>query len=147
MGGTVGTADPESPLLTGLLAYGAMIGVARVGSMTEHPLDVLLDDRRLLHGSIMTSITVPLGGRAAVHGTSRTPMDSPIVLAVACRDADGAVRTAVSGVASRPVLVDPQRLGELGPPGDFRGSSSYRSHLAAVLVSRALASLGGSEQA
>lgn len=147
VGGTVAEADPESPLLTGLLAYGATIGVARIGSRAELPLDVILDDRRLLDGSIITSVTVPLGGRAAVHGTARTPMDCPIVLAVACRDADGTVRTAVSGVASRPVLVDPQRLGELDPPGDFRGSPSYRAHLAAVLVSRALAGLGGSERA
>ena len=147
VGGTVAEADPESPLLTGLLAYGAVIGVARIGSTTEHRLGALLDDHRPLHGSIITSVTVPLGGRAAVHGTARTPMDRPIVLAVACRDADGTVRTAVSGVASRPVLVDPQLLGELDPPGDFRGSSSYRAHLAAVLVSRALAGLGGSEAA
>ena len=147
VGGTIGTADPESPLLAGLLAYGARVDVARVGARAEHPLDEILGDRGLLQGSIITGVTVPLGGRAAFHHTARTPMDAPIVLAVACRDADGTVRTAVSGIASRPVLVDPGRLAEFDPPGDFRGSSSYRAHLAAVLVARALAGVGGSERA
>jgi putative selenate reductase FAD-binding subunit len=147
VGGTVGTARPESPLLTGLLAYGAVVGVARVGANAEHPLDAILDDRHLLDGSIITHVTIRSGGRAAAHRTARTPADSPIVMAVACRDANGAVLAAVSGVGSRPVLVDPRRLEELAAPGDFRGSSAYRSHLASVLVARALADLGGSERA
>ncbi len=147
VGGTIGAADPGSPLLTGLLACAATVAVARAGARAEHPLEAILDDRRLLDGSIITAVTVPVGGRAVAQGTARTPADSPIVMAVACRDADGAVRVAVSGVASRPVLVDPQRLAELDPPADFRGSASYRSHLAGVLVARALASLGGSERA
>lgn len=147
VGGTIGTADPESPLLTGLLAFGARVGVARAGSNAEHPLEAVLDDRDLLRGSIITGVTVPLGGRAAAHGTARTPRDVPIVLAVACRDVDGTVRVAMSGVASRPVLVDPERLGQLVPPADFRGSSAYRIHLATVLTTRALATLGGSEPA
>lgn len=147
VGGTIGAADPESPLLAGLLAYGATVNISRVGAQAAHLLDEVLADRGLLDGSIITSVAVPLGGHAAAHRTARTPMDSPIVLAVACRDADGVVRTAVSGIASRPVLVDPQRLGELEPHADFRGSSSYRAHLAAVLVTRALAGVGGSERA
>jgi putative selenate reductase FAD-binding subunit len=147
VGGTIGRASPESPLLTGLLAYGASVSVARVGASAEHPLDVILDDRHLLDGSIITHVTVPLGGHAAAHRTARTPADSPIVMAVACHDANGAVQVAVSGVESRPVLVDRGRPGELGATGDFRGSSAYRSHLASVLVARALADLGGSERA
>ena len=147
VGGTVGAADPESPLLAGLLAFGAVVGVARVGSKAEHPLDEILDHHRLLVGSIITGVTVPLGGHAAANGTARTPMDSPIVMAVACRDADGTVRTAVSGLGTRPVLVDPHRLGEVETAGDFRGTPPYRSHLASVLTARAIANLGGSEPA
>ncbi len=144
LGGTIGAADPESPLLTGLLAFGAGVGVARVGSTAEHPLEAILADRRLIERSIITGVTVPLGGHAAACGTGRTPMDRPIVMVVACRNADGTVRTAASGVAARPVLVDPQRLGETDSPPDFRGSSTYRAHLVAVLVPRALAGLAGS---
>ncbi len=35
IGGTVGTADPESELLAGLLAYGATVTLARTGSQTD----------------------------------------------------------------------------------------------------------------
>ncbi len=147
VGGTIGAADPGSPLLTGLLAYGAIVGVARVGSKAQHPLDAVLDDRGLIEGGIITDVTIPLVERAGAHGTGRTPMDSPIVMAVACREAGGTVRVAVSGVATRPVLVDPEQLARLDPRGDFRGSAAYRSHLAGVLVARALASLGGSARA
>ncbi len=147
VGGTIGGGDPDSPLLTGLLAYGAIVGVARVGSKARHPLDAVLDDRGLIEGGIITDVTIPLVERAGAHGTGRTPMDSPIVMAVACREAGGTVRVAVSGVATRPVLVDPEQLARLDPRGDFRGSAAFRSHLADVLVARALAGVGGSERA
>jgi hypothetical protein len=68
-------------------------------------------------------------------------------MAVAHRDAGGAIRTAVSGVALYPVLVDPGRIAELDPPADFRGSSSYRVRLAEVLTSRALATVGRGDRA
>lgn len=147
LGGTVGAADPESPLLTGLLAYGAIVGVSRVGATAEHPLDAVLGDRRLFEGGIITGVAIPIGSHAAAHGTARTPMDSPIVMVVGHRAADGTVRIAASGLAPRPVLVVLDRLGELAPPGDFRASSSYRLHLAAVLGARVLASLEGSARA
>jgi len=146
VGGSIGAADPESPLLTGLLAFGARVSVARVGSITDYPLEEILDDLHALDGAVITSVRVPARGRAAARGTARTPMDRPIVMAVAHRDADGAIRTAVSGVAPHPVLVDPQRIEELEPPADFRGSSSYRAHLAAVLTARALTAVGDDEQ-
>lgn len=147
IGGTIGTADPESPLLTGLLAFGARVSVARAGSITDRPLEEVLADPGVLRGGVITSVAIPAGGRAASHGTARTPMDRPIVMAVAHRDAGGAIRMAVSGVAPHPVLVDPGRLAELDPPADFRGSSSYRAHLAEVLTVRALATVGRGDRA
>lgn len=143
IGGTIGTADPESQLLTGLLAFGATVTVARVGSTTEHPLDDILEDPGLLGGAIITGVRVPLGGRAAAERTGRTPMDQPIVLAVAHRSEDGVLRLAMSGVAAHPVIVDPGRIGDLDPPSDFRGSSAYRSHIASVLAGRAVRGVGG----
>ncbi len=147
VGGTVGAAGPESPLLTGLLAFGARVSVARPGSVSDIPLEAVLGDPHVLQGAVITSVTVPVGGHAAAHGTARTPMDRPIVMVVAHRDAAGATRTAVSGVARHPVLVDPERIAELDPPADFRGSSVYRAHLAAVLTARALTTIGGGDQA
>ena len=108
---------------------------------------ILADPAVLLDGSSSPSVAVPAGGRAAAHRTARTPMDRPIVMAVAHRDADGAIRTAVSGVASGRCSWIPGRLAELDPPADFRGSSSYRAHLAEVLVSRALATVGRGDRA
>ena len=39
VGGTIGTSDPESELLAGLLAFDAVVTLARAGSTTEHALD------------------------------------------------------------------------------------------------------------
>ena len=51
VGGTIGTADPESPLLTGLLAFGARVSIARTGSTTDHPLEEVFADSGVLLGS------------------------------------------------------------------------------------------------
>ena len=61
VGGTIGTADLESPLLTGLLAFGARVSVARSGSTTDHPLEAVLADPEVLLGGVITSVAVPLG--------------------------------------------------------------------------------------
>ncbi|MEN8114785.1 MAG: FAD binding domain-containing protein [Actinomycetota bacterium] len=143
VGGTIGVGDPESELLAGLLAYGTVVTLARSGSSTEQPLDNLLD-AGIPVGSIITSVTVPTEGRAAADRTGRTPMDRPIVTAVAYADG-GDVRLALTGVTSRPVLVDPARIGELDPPADFRGSAEYRLHLAGVLATRVLTALDGGD--
>jgi CO/xanthine dehydrogenase FAD-binding subunit len=54
----------------------------------------------------------------------------------------GTTRLALTGVARRPVLVDPDALDELEPLGDFRGSPEYRRALAQTLAARALEELG-----
>jgi probable selenate reductase FAD-binding subunit len=143
IGGTIAAADPESQLLTGLLAYGATVSIARDGSMTEHSIGELLNDASLLDGSIITSVSIPTDGTAAADRTARTPMDQSIVMAVAYRGRDGDVRLAVSGVAPVPVIVDPAELEELDPPADFRGSTEYRRQLASVLAGRVLSAVGG----
>jgi probable selenate reductase FAD-binding subunit len=144
VGGTIGTADPESEVLAGLLAFGAQVTVARAGSSTEHSLEDLLGNAGLSSGAIITAITIPTTGRAAADRVGRTPMDQPIVMAVAY--ADGAtVRLAMTGVAPVPVIVDPGRIGDLDPPPDFRGTSAYRSALAQVLADRVVAAVTGGE--
>lgn len=141
VGGTIGTADPESQLLVGLVAFSAMVTVVRPGSTTEHAVGNILNDPQLLNGAIITSIRVPTDGSGATDRTARTPMDQPIVSAVAHRASDGTIVLAMSGVAPNAVVVDPDRVGDLDPPPDFRGSSEYRSHLGAVLATRVLAAL------
>ena len=51
VGGTVATADWESPFLTGLLAYGATVAIARQGGEESHGLSDLLGNRTLLDRS------------------------------------------------------------------------------------------------
>lgn len=145
IGGTIGTADPESQLLAGLLAFDATVTLARAGSVTEHALDEILDDPSPARGAIITSVAIASNGHAAADRTARTPMDRPIVMAVAHRNRDGVVRLAMTGVAARPVIVEPDRIRELDPPSDFRGTSRYRSQIASVLAGRVLATLGGGE--
>jgi CO/xanthine dehydrogenase FAD-binding subunit len=142
VGGTVGTGHPESELLAGLLAYEARITLARTGGSTEQvELDALLDDRGLLDGAIITEVSIETAGRAAVARTGRTPADTSIV-AVVGRNVDNDLRLGITGVAGRPVLVDRAQVDALNPPGDFRGSSEYRRHLARTLTLRVLEELG-----
>jgi CO/xanthine dehydrogenase FAD-binding subunit len=145
IGGTIGTADPESELLAGLLAFEATVTLARAGSTTAHTLDEILEDSVLLNGAIMTSVSIPSNGVAAADRTGRTPMDRPIVMAVAHRSHDGTVRMAMTGVSTRPVIVEPDQIATLDPPSDFRGSPGYRKSLAGVLASRVLATVTGGE--
>ena len=141
VGGTIGAADPGSELLAGLLAFGAVVALTRTDSTSEHTIDDILGDPGLLDGAIMTAVTVPSSGFAATDHTGRTPMDRAIVMAVAHRDIGGGVRLAMTGVASRPVIVDPQRIEDLDPPSDFLGSSLYRRHIASVLAGRVIATV------
>lgn len=141
VGGTIGASDPESELLAGLLAFSATVTLARAGSVTERALREILDDPALLNGAIMTSVSVPSNGIAAADRTGRTPMDRPIVMAVAHRGHDGSVRLAMTGVAAHPVVVDPDQIAALDPPSDFRGSPGYRKNLAEVLARRVLSTV------
>ncbi len=139
IGGTIGAVDPESELLAGLLAFEATVTLARAGSTTEHAVDEILDDPALLNGAIVTSVSIPSNGFAGADRTGRTPMDRPIVMAVAHRSPDGTVRMAMPGVSTRPVVVAQEQIAALDPPSDFRGSSGYRKSLAEVLAGRVLA--------
>ena len=144
VGGTIGSSDAESELLAGLLAYGTRITIARSGSSTEHPLEDILADRSVLNGAIITAAAFPTAGVAAADRVARTPMDRPIVAAVAYRD-DDLLRMAMTGVAAVPIVVDPDNVADLDPPPDFRGTTDYRRGLAGVLATRVVAAVTGGE--
>jgi len=132
VGGCIATGDAESELLAALLAYGAVVGLVGGGGASEAPLEEVLAALPLAHGTVITSVRIGTGGTAAAARAARTPADKPIVAAIA--HANGAVRIAVAGVASRPVVIGPATV--LDPPGDFRGSGEYRAALASVLMAR-----------
>jgi CO/xanthine dehydrogenase FAD-binding subunit len=111
----------------------------------DHSVAELLGDASLLDGSIITSVSVPTSGVATAARTARTPMDQPIVMAVAYRGSGDDVRLAIAGVGPIPTIVEPDGLDDLDPPADFRGSSEYRSQVASVLAGRVLDEVGGGE--
>lgn len=135
----VGDADPESELLAGLLAHDAEAQLARPEGLTTAPLAAVLDGAGRAGPELLVALTIARGGRSAASRTGRTPADRPIVAAVAWRPDHGSVRLALTGVAPTPVLVEGvDALDELRPPGDFRGSTEYRLHLARVHAGRVL---------
>ncbi|MFV1999774.1 MAG: xanthine dehydrogenase family protein subunit M [Acidimicrobiia bacterium] len=138
LGGTIVTADSESELLAGLLAFEATVTVARQEGSIEYSLEDVLSDSGLFDRGIITAVSIAEGGQASTHRTSRTPADRPIVAVVARRSDNGDIRIAASGVGARPTVIDADHLDMLTPPGDFRGSSEYRARLITVLTRRAL---------
>ena len=131
VGGTIGVADSESILLTALLAYEAVVGFA---DERELSLGEVLQDG-LAQEDIITYVDITDTGKGAIARTGRTPADKPIVAAVG-RTTDGGVRIALSGVGAVPIVAEPNKIEDLDPPGDFRGSAQYRRHLAATLTAR-----------
>ncbi len=139
IGGAVATADPESELYAGLLAYEAMITMQSPAGVQTIPLTEFY----LPAGALITAVTVQSSGRGAAERVARTPADKPIVAVVGRKDEAGLVRLAVCGVAGRPVLVEPEEVAMLEPPADFRGSAEYRREMAAILTARVLRQLEG----
>lgn len=139
IGGLIAGGDWESELLAALLAYDAQVTVQALAGAKQIALgDFLAERDRYLASAITTSVTLAIDGQAAAERTARTPADKPIVAAVARRTAQGDLRLALAGVAASPILLAPEKLDSLAPPGDFRGSSNYRKHLASVLARRVL---------
>jgi CO/xanthine dehydrogenase FAD-binding subunit len=143
VGGTIGTADPESELLAGLVLFDAVVTLIRKGGSIEVSLDDLLDDPSMLAESVMTSIAVARGGGGAAERTGRTPKDRPIVMVAGRSADDGTTLLVATGVAARPMSIDVTTLDQLEPPSDFRGSTAYRRHLVEVLSGRVTQQLKG----
>jgi CO/xanthine dehydrogenase FAD-binding subunit len=134
IGGTIGSADAHSVLLTALLVHDAEVGFA--DGRVESLADVLARGA----AGLIVSVEFAAAGATSAASTGRTPADTPIVAATA-RIGDDGLRLALCGVADVPVLVDPDDVAALDPPSDFRGSSSYRRELAVVLAGRAIGEL------
>lgn len=136
VGGTIGAAWADSLLLAALLVHDTSVHFAD-GRSASLP-SVLTTG--LGAGDLIVAVEAQTSGRTAVAKTGRTPNDDPIV-AAAARTTDDGVRLALCGIARTPELVEVGTLDRLGPPGDFRGSSEYRRHLANVLSARVIEEL------
>ena len=136
IGGTIGAAWPDSLLLTALLVHDTSVHFA--DGRTESLPDVLATG--LGAGELIVAVEAHTSGRTALAKTGRTPHDDPIV-AVAARTTEDGIRLALCGIATTPELIEVGDLVRLEPPGDFRGSSEYRRHLATVLSARVVEEL------
>jgi CO/xanthine dehydrogenase FAD-binding subunit len=137
LGGIVAAAAMDSELYAALLALDASIvtsdgeseSITTLASRTP-PLPAGEAGR----GSLITEIRIPLAELTSGHARiARTPMDRPIVAAVAVAG-DGVERVALCGVSSRPIL-DGETL---APVSDFKGSAEYRQTMSEVVRRRAL---------
>ena len=137
LGGVGATADPESELYAALLVHEAVVTVESSAGETHVPLAEL----ELERGVLITAVTIQRHGQTASDRVARTPADKPIV-AVVGRRVGEAVLLAACGVGKRPILINADKVDQLIPPGDFRGSSGYRREMTAVLIQRVLMRLG-----
>ena len=140
IGGAVAAPDKESELLAALLVFEAEVQVqTSTGSKQIALANFLRDVPAALEEGLVTAMTLSIGGKTASERVARTPADKPIVAALARQGDDGQLRLALCGVASAPVLVEPDNVkAAINPPGDFRGSAEYRRQMAATLVKRVL---------
>lgn len=143
LGGVIAGAHWESELLAALLVHDAVITLETpAGTHTLNLADYLSEMAGQLQNAIITEVTVATGGQTGHARVARTPLDTAIVAALARRDEQGELWLALTGVSARPLLVAPDDVETLEPPGDFRGSSAYRKEMATILSRRALAQLG-----
>ena len=128
VGGVIATAAYDSELYAALLALAADVMIhSRAGDVCRPLADLGPID------GIITEVRVARrDGRSGLARVARTPSDRPIVAAVTVLD-DAGARTALCGVAARPVLDGTP----LDPPDDVRGSAEYRLALAGIVRARA----------
>ncbi len=138
VGGAIVAAGRESEFLAALLVFQAQVHLQSKSGSRQAPLaDFLKDKTAVLNGTIVTAVSLTTSGKTATARVGRTPADQPIVAAVARLDPNGQFHLALCGVANTPILVDPAHVkAAVNPPGDFRGSSEYRRHMAATLAQR-----------
>lgn len=144
LGGVIVGASSESELLAALLVSQAQVQVQSTQGSQQIPLaDFLRDVPAALNGGLVTAVSITTGGKAASARVARTPADAPIVAAVARQDGNGKIYLALCGVAATPILIEPDQVAGLNPPGDFRGSSDYRRQMAITLAQRVINEVTG----
>lgn len=140
VGGVMVGADKESEFLAALLVFEAEVQVQTSNGVKNISLgDFMRDVPAALGQGLVLSVTLTTSGKTAADRVARTPVDKPIVAAVARLNDDGETALALCGVANTPVLVDPDNVkAAINPPGDFRGSTEYRRQMAATLAKRVI---------
>lgn len=155
LGGVIAGRLPESELLAALLVLEARLHLYTPGEK-EMSLGAYLAEEEAPAG-LITEISLPWGpGAGASERVARTPSDTPIVSITVWLPEDGSARIAATGTSARPARLGQAEGAMAGGltevaieaaataagaatvhPGDFRGDTSYRAEMAAVLTRRA----------
>ena len=148
IGGNVCSNDPTNHLPPLMVSVGARMTIATAGGgerevpAEEFFLGVYLT--AVGQGELLTRISVPAGKKDGFAAVTLGAEGTCICNAAAT--VNGNVRVALGCVDAVPVLVtadapegvaDAVRAANLEPPSDVHASSEYRTHLAAVLATRA----------
>ncbi|HET8558405.1 MAG TPA: FAD binding domain-containing protein, partial [Gaiellaceae bacterium] len=147
IGGNVCSNDPTNHLPPLMVAVGAQMTIAGAGGEREVPaadffLGVYLT--AVGPGELLTRISIPAGKKDGFAAVTLGAEGTCICNAAAT--VNGSVRVALGCVDAVPVVVtadsaggvaDAVRAANLTPPSDVHASSGYRTHLAAVLATRA----------
>jgi carbon-monoxide dehydrogenase medium subunit len=145
--GGLGSTEPASSAGAGLAGAGAGI-VEREVPAEEFFLGVYLT--AVGPGELLTRISIPAGKKDGFAAVTLGADGTCICNAAA--SVNGALRVALGCVDAVPVLVtadspdgvaEAVRSANLEPPSDVHASSEYRTHLAAVLATRAAQEAAG----
>jgi aerobic carbon-monoxide dehydrogenase medium subunit len=147
IGGNVCSNDPTNHLPPLMVAVGARMTIAGADGEREVPADEFFLGVYLTavgQGELLTRISIPAGKKDGFAAVTLGAEGTCICNAAA--SVNGEVRVALGCVDAVPVLVtadspggvaDAVRAADLTPPSDVHASSEYRTHLAAVLATRA----------
>ena len=164
LGGIIASRLPDSELTAVLLIFESELTVLGLDEKIVDLSDYLMPDPRPV--GLITSISIEwTSGRGVSHRVARTPADYPIVSVAAWEPVDGSIRLAATGIDAGPIRLKRSEVeisrdlteitiakaaeaakAATRHPGDFRGDTTYRSEMAAVLTRRTLNALfeGGS---
>jgi aerobic carbon-monoxide dehydrogenase medium subunit len=149
IGGSLAHADPASDMPAVALALGARVRLR--GGSDERTLDageLLLGPftTGLEPGELITEVVVPVPepGSGSAYVSVEHPASGFALAGAAALTGPGGTTVAVTGIASRPFLleteVEPEEaLAQTDVTDDRFAPAEYRRHLAAVVVRRALA--------
>jgi carbon-monoxide dehydrogenase medium subunit len=159
IGGIVASRLPDSELLAALLVLNATVSL-RLPAPETLTLAAYLGEDERLPGLITELVVYWPSGKGAADRVARTPADYPIVSVTGWRPEGGAIRLAATGIGPRPIHLFASEAALSGGvtaeaiaaaasaaaavthhPGDFRGDTTYRAEMAAVLTRRVLAAL------
>jgi carbon-monoxide dehydrogenase medium subunit len=147
IGGNVCSNDPTNHLPPLMVAVGAQMTIAGADGEREVPAEDFFLGVYLTAvgpGELLTRISIPAGKKDGFAAVTLGAEGTCICNAAAT--ANGSVRIALGSVDAVPVVVtadsaggvaDAVRAANLTPPSDVHASSGYRTHLAAVLATRA----------